>query len=195
MVAILKILVLLQDYHHIIFFFLSFFGGHMCPILGPLVPLFWISGNVSSGFQSQSGLPYLHCRGKRNACSLRSASGATCADLLAAGLPPVLSPHTVEEVRLSGFKLVLSEYLWVRRSTNWAQPGRANIITQFSQRTLKKIKVPLLFVYIPGSTDAVREQCIQSFVRVSVQVNTRPESHKKFLFIDGATPVLVENTN
>ena len=27
----------------------------MCPILGPLVPLFWISGNVSSGVQSQSG--------------------------------------------------------------------------------------------------------------------------------------------
>ena len=23
-----------------------------CPILGPLVPLFWISGDVSSGFQS-----------------------------------------------------------------------------------------------------------------------------------------------
>ena len=23
--------------------------------LGPLVPLFWISGDVSSGFQSQSG--------------------------------------------------------------------------------------------------------------------------------------------
>ena len=37
--------------------------------------------------------------------------------------PPVLSPHTVAEVRLPGFELVLSEYLWVRRSTNWAKPG------------------------------------------------------------------------
>ena len=27
-------------------------------ILGPLIPLFWISGNISSGFQSHSGLPY-----------------------------------------------------------------------------------------------------------------------------------------
>ena len=36
------------------------------PILGPLVPLFWISGDVSSGFQSQNGLPYLHSRGKHN---------------------------------------------------------------------------------------------------------------------------------
>ena len=26
-----------------------------CSILGPLVPLFWISGDISSGFQSQSG--------------------------------------------------------------------------------------------------------------------------------------------
>ena len=26
----------------------------------PLIPLIWTSGNVSSGFQSQSGQPYLH---------------------------------------------------------------------------------------------------------------------------------------
>ena len=26
-----------------------------CPFLAPLVPLFWISGDVSSGFQIQSG--------------------------------------------------------------------------------------------------------------------------------------------
>ena len=37
--------------------FLKFFwsGIFPCPILGPLVPLFWISGDISSGFQSQSG--------------------------------------------------------------------------------------------------------------------------------------------
>ena len=68
------------------------FGGHMCPILGPLVSLFWISSYVSSGFQSQSGLHYLYCRGKHNVHSLRSTSGATHANLLAASLPPVLSP-------------------------------------------------------------------------------------------------------
>ena len=83
----------------------------MCPILGPLVPLLLISSNVSSGFQSQSGLPYSHCGGKHNECSLRSTSGATHANLLAASLLPVLSPHTVAEVRLPGFELVLSEYL------------------------------------------------------------------------------------
>ena len=31
-----------------------------CPILGPLVPLFWISGDVFSGFQSQSGFFLIH---------------------------------------------------------------------------------------------------------------------------------------
>ena len=35
------------------------FGGHMS-FLGPLVPLFWISGDVSSGFQSQSGFCLIH---------------------------------------------------------------------------------------------------------------------------------------
>ena len=84
---------------------MSFVGG------GPLVPLFWISGDVSSGFQSQSGLPYSHCRGEHNVHSLRSTSSATLADILAAGAQPVLSPHTVAEVRLPGFELVLSEYL------------------------------------------------------------------------------------
>ena len=31
-----------------------------CPFVGPLMPLFWTSGDVSSGFQSQSGQPYSH---------------------------------------------------------------------------------------------------------------------------------------
>ena len=38
-------------------------------------------------------------------------SGATIADILVAGVHPVLSPHTVAEVRLSRCELVLSEYL------------------------------------------------------------------------------------
>ena len=29
-------------------------------MIGLLIPLFWTSGDVSSGFQSQSGKPYLH---------------------------------------------------------------------------------------------------------------------------------------
>ena len=61
------------------FFFFKIFSAdtYTCPILGPLIPLFWISGDISSGFQSQSGLPYSHCGGERNVRSLRSTSGAT----------------------------------------------------------------------------------------------------------------------
>ena len=46
-----------------LFFFKSFWRT--------MVPLFWISGDVSSGFQSQSGLPYSHCGGERNVRSPR----------------------------------------------------------------------------------------------------------------------------
>ena len=34
--------------------------------MGKLIPLFWTSGDVSSGFQSQSGQPYLHLVGVYN---------------------------------------------------------------------------------------------------------------------------------
>ena len=36
-----------------------FFGGHKSFLWGPLIPLFWTSGDVSSEYQSQSGQPYL----------------------------------------------------------------------------------------------------------------------------------------
>ena len=39
------------------FFFMS--DTFPCRILGPLVPLFWISGDVSSGFQRQRGFCFL----------------------------------------------------------------------------------------------------------------------------------------
>ena len=38
-------------------FFFSNFWRTWVLFVGPLIPLFWTSGNVSSGFQSQSGLP------------------------------------------------------------------------------------------------------------------------------------------
>ena len=60
----------------------------MCPILGPLVPLFSISGDVSSGFQSQSGLCliFLFCGGKCNLHSPRFTSDAKPAGLLMASI-------------------------------------------------------------------------------------------------------------
>ena len=64
------------------------------------------------GFKARVGSAlFAFCGGKCNVHSLRSTSGGTLADLLVAGVQPVLSPHTVVEVRLLGFELMLSEYL------------------------------------------------------------------------------------
>ena len=41
-------------------FFKKIWWTQTCPFKGPLIPLFWTSDNVSYGFQSQSGQPYLH---------------------------------------------------------------------------------------------------------------------------------------
>ena len=70
------------------FFFTVFFGGHIhVSYFGPLVPLFWISGDISSGFQSQSGFCFIcFCRSKCNVHSLRSTSGAKPTNLLIASM-------------------------------------------------------------------------------------------------------------
>ena len=68
----------------IFFFFFFFFLKYLadtCPFLGPLVPLFWISGDVSSGFQSQSGFCLIRyfCGGECKVHSPRFTSSATLA--------------------------------------------------------------------------------------------------------------------
>ena len=74
------------------YFFIKFLAD-TCPFLGPLVPLFWISGDVSSGFQSQSGFCLIRyfCGGECNVHSPRFTSGATLADLL--HCQAVVMPH------------------------------------------------------------------------------------------------------
>ena len=91
----------MNDRGFFFFFFLKFLAD-TCPFLGPLVPLFWISGDVSSGFQSQSGFCLIRyfCGGECNVHSPRFTSGATLADLLAAGAQLVTSPHACAEVGL-----------------------------------------------------------------------------------------------
>ena len=84
----------------IFFFFFKVFGGHMSFFWGHWYPCF--SGDVSSGFQSQSGFCLIRyfCGGECNVHSPRFTSGATLADLLAAGAQPVTSPHACAEVGL-----------------------------------------------------------------------------------------------
>ena len=40
--------------------FLLIFLEDISLSVGPMIPLFWTFGDVSSGVQSQSGLPFLH---------------------------------------------------------------------------------------------------------------------------------------
>ena len=81
-------------------FFIKVFGGHMSFFGATKYHLFWISGDVSSGFQSQSGFCLIRYfgGGECNVHSPRFTSGATLADLLAAGAQPVTSPHACAEV-------------------------------------------------------------------------------------------------
>ena len=91
------------------FFFLKFLAD-TCPFWGPLVPLFWISGDISSGFQSQSGFCLIRyfCGGECNVHSPRFTSGATLADLLVACAQPVTSSHACAEVGLGSVSNVQS---------------------------------------------------------------------------------------
>ena len=59
------------------FFFLQFLLD-TCIFLRPLIPLFWTSGDDSSGFQCLSGKPYWHFgRGICDICSHGFTSGVT----------------------------------------------------------------------------------------------------------------------
>ena len=111
--------------HHTTIFFIKFWRTHVL-FWGHWYPCFEFLVTSPLGFKARVGSAlFAYCGGECNVHSSRSTSGATLADLLAASAQPVLSPHTVAEVRLPGLELVLSEYLWARRSTNWAKPGPA----------------------------------------------------------------------
>ena len=74
--------------HSFFSFFLNFWRTWVL-FVGPLIPLFWTSGDVSSGFQSQSGFCLIRTWRRRTSNvthSLRFISGATTADLLAASM-------------------------------------------------------------------------------------------------------------
>ena len=65
-----------------------------CPFVGPLIPLFWTSGDVSSGFQSQSGFCLIHAWWRlHNIYSLRFTSGATPLPVYNASIAVSCLPH------------------------------------------------------------------------------------------------------
>ena len=81
--------------------FLKFLAD-TCPFWGHWYPCFGFLVTLPEGFKARVGSALFHfCRGKCNVHSPRSTSGATCANLLAAGMQLVTSPHACAEVGLS----------------------------------------------------------------------------------------------
>ena len=115
----------------VIYIYIYKFLADTCPFLGPLVPLFWISGDVSSGFQSQSGFCLIRyfCRGECNIHSPRFTSGATLANLLAASVQPVTSSHACEEVGLGSDSNVQSHGQKTNALPLCQRPGCGSYIT------------------------------------------------------------------
>ena len=84
-------------------FFKSFWRTHWTFFWGPLVPLFWISWwRLFWVSKPEWVLPYvaIFAEANDNVHSPRFTSGATLANLLAAGAQPVTSPHACAEVGL-----------------------------------------------------------------------------------------------
>ena len=71
--------------------------------MGPLIPLFWTSDGVCSGFQSQGGSPHLHALSPACNGILRFTAGATSADLLVATM-------AAEPFRSTGSRLM---FIWM----------------------------------------------------------------------------------
>ena len=82
--------------HTVFFVFFNKFLLDTCPFVGPLIPLFWTSGDVSSGFQSQSGFCLIHTwqRHTSNVTrSLRFTSGVTHLPVYDASIAASRLPH------------------------------------------------------------------------------------------------------
>ena len=105
--------------------------------MGPLTPLFWTSGDVSSGFQSQSGFCLIHIWWRRRSNithSLRFTSGATPADLLAASRS---LPHTWEGIGESRTEYLLLHARMLNR-LSYAGSAHRHMIPQYSATHLQR---------------------------------------------------------
>ena len=84
---------MVEEEHGILTFFKIF--ARLVLFVGPLMRLYWTSGDVSSGFQSQSGQPYSHLAETYILhIFLRFSSGVTPADLLVASMAAELFSST-----------------------------------------------------------------------------------------------------
>ena len=104
--------------------------------MGPLIPLFWTSDDVSSGFKARVGSALFKLSGGKHCYvthSLRFTSGVTPADLLVASMVTEPSlPHTCKA--LVGF-----ETRSYHATTHSVRSGRPDaLLTELSWLSLKK---------------------------------------------------------
>ena len=86
-------------------FFVAFLGGRTFFFEWPLIPLFWASGEICPGFQSQTGSPDLRASSPMCNRILTFTSGATPADLLVASMAAELFRSTYLCTNISGIRV------------------------------------------------------------------------------------------
>ena len=120
-----------RKFGHSGFFFFFFFLNNFCKaqvlFVGPLIPLFWTSGDVCPGFQSQGGFPHLCASSPAHNGFLRFTSGATPAFSTNRGVH-CISVYTAWLARLlshaSGFEPPTQWWAAQRCVTNFGHSGR-----------------------------------------------------------------------
>ena len=99
--------------------------------MGPLVPLFWMFGDICPGFQSLGGSPYFNASSAAHRGILRFTSGATPADLLVASMVDELFSSTYLQTSIGGAEdhdisciRLAHSVMPGRQSTDGAMPAR-----------------------------------------------------------------------
>ena len=101
------------------FFFFKVFGGHMSFFGATGTPVLDFWWHILWVLKSEWVLPYSLFFAEANVMYIPWDPPLVLHMPTSWGpaLLPVLHPHNVAEVRLPGFELILSEYLWVRRNS------------------------------------------------------------------------------
>ena len=134
-------------------FFINIFWRTLVLFVEPLILLFWISGEVYPGFQSQDSPPHLHALSPAHDGLFRFISGVTSADLLVANMAAEL---------FWSMYLCMYEYWWGLSPRLKSKTKRATASQHVTRQMLYLLSYAssaffLLIFYLPSSTRAKHE--------------------------------------
>ena len=120
-----------------------------CSFVGPLIPLFRTSGDISSGFQRQSGFCLIWtCGGVHNIRSLRFTSGATHLLVYNASIAASRLPH-----------MHVSAVVGCRDLNRWPPARQSDTLPTRSRhlalQPVSKIPYPFLIYFCPNRNQIV----------------------------------------